>query len=206
MAILCSECGAESAKDAVTCLSCGAAIQAELQGSIETLPPLAAATATAGTGPIASTIAPPMFATDTDLEGIGGWLIPTVIALALGPLIALRGIYTDLHVLYGSVFQTHLASRPGIALLILFEAATNAIFLIALIGLNVLFYRTRRSFPGWMIAYLIVALCVTLLDHLFTLHFYPAVKWTAVFQRLVGALIWVPYFLQSQRVKQTFVN
>ncbi len=201
MATICNQCGAEVANDS-NCLACSAPAP---EANHETTTLIVAA-ATAQPEPIISAIEPPAFATETDLKGIGGWLIPTMIGLGLGPLFALHGIYTSLHVLYGSGFQSSLAARPGLALLILFEATTNGILLIALVGLNVLFYRTRRSFPGWMITYLIAALLSTLTDHLFALHFHPVAQWGAVFQRLFAALIWVPYFLQSRRVKQTFVD
>ena len=148
----------------------------------------------------------PAFVIDTDLKGIGGWLIPTVIGLALGPLFEMRGVYRDLHILYGATFQAGLAARPGIAVLILFEAITNAVMLLALIGLNVLFYKTKRSFPRWMTTYLVAAFVIAVSDHVWVMVFHPSTAWTGVFQRLIAVLIWVPYFLNSRRVEQTFVD
>jgi hypothetical protein len=206
MATICSQCGAEPAENSSFCPGCGASASTSLENSKRAGVPVLAPATQAPPEPAISTIAPPLFAAETDLKGINGWLIPTVIALAIGPLSLLRAIYTDLHVLSGSGFQAWLAARPGLAVLILFEAMTNAILLFALIGLNVLFYRTRRSFPGWMITYLLAALCLSVIDHLVTLHYHPEARWIAVLQRLVAAAIWVPYYLQSRRVKQTFVD
>ena len=57
-----------------------------------------------------------------------------------------------------------------------------------------------------MIAYLVAAFFIALCDHIWTMHYHPSTAWTSVFQRLVGALIWVPYFINSRRVEQTFVE
>jgi hypothetical protein len=206
MATICNRCGAEPAEHSATCPGCGAATPFENLEEVDFPVQIPPPEQEVRTEPAGSTTAPPLFATETDLKGIGGWLIPTVIALAIGPISTLRAIYLDLHVLSGSGFQAGLAARPGLAVLILFEAMTNAILLFALIGLNVLFYGTRKSFPRWMITYLIAALCLSLIDHLVSLHFHPEARWTGVFQRLVAALIWVPYYLQSRRVRQTFVD
>ena len=206
MATICGQCGVEVAENSAHCQGCGIAARVENPESIESKVPSTSTTATAGTEATIGNLTPPSFTTETDLKGIGGWLIPTVIALAIGPLFTVRAIYIDLHVLYGAGYQANLGARPGLALLILFEAMTNAILLFALIGLNVLFYRTRKAFPRWMITYLLAAFCCSFIDHLFTLHYRPAAQWTAVSQRLVAALIWAPYFLYSRRVKQTFVD
>jgi hypothetical protein len=201
MATNCTRCGSEIDSHSVLCAECTASTGTEIASPASDAAPIPSADLAR-----TATVPPPAFLVDTELKGIGGWLVLTVTALALGPLFALHGIYKTLHVLYGSGFQATLAARPGLAVLILFEASTNAVFLFALIGLNVLFYKTRRSFPRWMITFLIAAFFITLTDHLFAMYFHPAARWTAVFQRLVAALIWVPYFLQSRRVQQTFVD
>ena len=193
MAILCPSCGSELIDDAAVCANC------------------------ASSGPVSSTLIAntdagsesavnaPTFATDTDLKGIGGWLILQAIGLAIAPFVSLAGVITDLKILNGPAYQAGLHAKPDLALLILFEASTNVIMMLALIGLNVLFYRTRRSFPRWMITFFVGAFIVTLGDHLWAVHFLPT-SWAAVGQRFVAAAIWIPYFLQSRRVEQTFVN
>ena len=148
----------------------------------------------------------PAFATDSDIKGIGGWLILHAIGLAIAPVVSALAIFADMRILGGSTHQATFHARPGLAVLILFEASTNAVMLLALIGLNVLFYQTRRSFPRWMIVFLVGAFVVTLCDHLGARHFRPTTTWTAVFQRFVAAAIWIPYFLLSHRVEQTFVD
>jgi hypothetical protein len=186
----------------VLCVACGAVCQQKIQAIDASERTVPATTHSES----AHEVPTPSFATETDRQGIGGWLVLIVIPLAIGPLLTARFLYADLHVLYGSNFQSHLAANPGLAALILFEAATNGIGLMAVIGLNVLFYKTRKSFPGWMITYLVAILLVSLVDHLLTRHYHPTAPWVHVFQHLVAAMIWVPYFMRSRRVKQTFVN
>jgi hypothetical protein len=205
MTMRCSQCGSEISESTAVCGVCNGAGQ-DAESSNPTALGTPAVIVPSETPDSTNVPFVPMFATGSDVKGIGGWLIPTIIGLTLGPFFELRGIYRDLHVLDGAQFQAGLAARPGIAVLILFEAMTNAIFFMALIGLNILLYRTRRAFPGWMITYLVAALLITLCDHIWTMHFHPSTPWTAVFQRLAAAVVWVPYFLQSRRVEQTFVN
>lgn len=196
MALACPSCGTELPVTAEVCAACGFTQQ---QLASET----AAADVSLATGPVLIT---PTVTADSDLKGIGGWLVVHAIGLGIAPFVSLVAVYTDLRILNAASYQAGLQARPSLAVLILFEASTNFIMLLGLIGLNVLFYRTRRSFPRWIITFLVGAFVVTLCDHLWTMHFLPSTTWMAVFQRLVAALIWVPYFLQSRRVEQTFVN
>ncbi len=202
MANPCTQCGSEISENAIICAICDGTAQ-----NAESWVPTAFESAGATWPSAASSISfAPTLATESDLKGIGGWLILQVIALAVAPLFDLAGIYSNLNFLYGVTYQPLLAAGPGLAFLILFQAATNATFLMALIGLNVLFYKTRKSFPRTMITYLVAAFVIALCNHLWTMHFYSSVTWIGVFQRFVAASIWVPYFLQSRRVAQTFAN
>lgn len=143
----------------------------------------------------------PAYIGNDELTGIGGWLILTAIQLIVGPAIVIFAIYVDLRFLVDG-----LAVSRGLGVLIMAEAITNSIMLLALIGLNVLFYQKRRQFPRWMITYLVAAFVVSLGDHIGAMMFAPSSSWMGVFRGLIATLIWVPYFLQSQRVEQTFVN
>lgn len=161
--------------------------------------------------PHSASDAPPIFQAalltgGTHLEGIGGWLILVAIGLAVGPFSCLHGLYIDLRVLYLSQYQIAFAGRSGLLLLVLFEAATNTIFVIALVALNLLFYRKRKLFPGGMIVYLSGHLVLVLSDHLGAMHYNVHTSAVDVVRGTVSAAIWIPYFLVSERVKATFVR
>lgn len=148
----------------------------------------------------------PTFSTGSDLEGIGGWLVLVAVGLAIGPFILMNGIFRDLHILYGAQFQAGLTRLPGLASLILFEAASNSIFLCSLVALNILFYRKKKAFPGWMIAYLAINCAVILIDHFAATRYAPHAQISGVVRSIVVSLVWIPYYLRSERVKATFVN
>jgi len=156
--------------------------------------------------PLPLTLGVPSFSTGNDLEGIGGWLILVAIGLAIAPFMLMKGIYIDLHVFYGGQFQVGLALKPGLAALILFEAVSNSVFLLGLIALNVLFYRKQRTFPACMITYLAFNCAVILFDHVGALHYSPHTSATAALRSVIGTLVWIPYYLRSERVKVTFKN
>lgn len=149
--------------------------------------------------------APRMFDVRSDLNGIAGWLILVAVGLAIAPFNSLHGMYRDFRLLFGSS-RWALESFHGLAALILFEAITNTIFFFSLIGLNVLFYRKSKLFPGWMITFLCGQLLVVLVDHLAVMRFSPSANTVPILRSLVGAAVWIPYYLRSIRVKETFVN
>jgi hypothetical protein len=192
MTTACKLCANEMEADAGVCARCGAPVAEAEQAPAA--PPIS-------TPPLFSAISP-----RSDLQGIGGWLILVAIGLAFSPFQCLHGVYVDLRVLYGVGFQLGLASQPGLAFLVLFEAATNSIFLIGLIGLNLLFYRKKRAFPVWMIAYLAIHMGLILIDEVLAMLFGSHAGLSAVAGGVIQAAIWIPYLLKSERVKATFVN
>jgi hypothetical protein len=197
MARVCAQCGTACPDDGVLCVSCGC----EASGSGQDDQIRASAPRLGDAAPALLVEDRPAYVGNDELTGIGGWLILVAISLAVNPILLIAAIAVDLRLLgFG------LAAKPGLAVLIMAEAITNTIMLIAMAGLNVLFYRRMRQFPRWMITYLIAGFVVALCDHIGAMIFAPSTSWLGVFRSLIGALIWIPYFLQSQRVEQTFVK
>jgi hypothetical protein len=183
MSGLCDKCSASLIDGASLCAQCGAPITAP-----------------------APAVYIPTFSMGSNLEGIGGWLILVAIGLCIAPFRSIHGIYAALHVLYGSQYQHWLSLHPGEAGLILFEAATNTLFLIALVTLNFLFYRKKKSFPGLMVTFFASQLALILIDHLVAAHFNPHSSLAALITNALAAAIWIPYYVRSERVKATFVQ
>jgi Protein of unknown function (DUF2569) len=186
MSAICSKCAAPLDDRSYTCGQCGTS----LFESFESVP----------------TPGAPTFSTPSDVQSIGGWLIFVAIGLGISSLHSIYGIYGPLHVLYGNQFQERLSDYPGLADLLLFEAVSNTIFLIALVALNYLFYNKKKEFPGLMIAFYALNLLVILVDHGVALHFHPDSSPAKLLGSIVGAAIWIPYYLWSDRVKATFVR
>src|SRR5215469_13517547 len=187
MMILCSQCASAVQEGFAACVECGAAIG---HGTIET--PHVSALASSGEPAVA--------------RKFGGWLIPVALSLAVSPLLHLNGLYTNLTFLWSSRYQAILAAMGTLPGVILYEAVTNTIFLAAMIGLNVLFYRKKKSFPGLMITYLVGSIVPVLIDELLVQGFKPAAAQAIFLGSILPAMILIPYYLRSERVKLTFVN
>lgn len=143
---------------------------------------------------------------DKKLTGLGGWLILVGIDLGLSPLGILFALSTDLMFVLSGQSPVPLSARPAMSGLFAFDAFTNVLFLAGFVALNVMFYGKKKAFPGWMIGLLVVRFIVAAGIHQMVLNYVPTYPVTAAFGSFVSAAVWIPYFLLSQRVKQTFVN
>lgn len=150
--------------------------------------------------------AEPFSPAQKDLRGIEGWLILVAIGLGLEPLGLLLSVGGTLLALMSPMSRDLISAHPGVARLLMLSAAIDAIFIVALIVLNMLFYGKKKSFPRWAIGFLAANLILNLAVRQMLLQYMPAFPSTDAFLSLFSAAVWIPYFLLSQRVKQTFVN
>lgn len=141
-----------------------------------------------------------------NLNGIGGWLILVGIDLALTPLGILFALSTDLMLILSGQSPAPLSTRQSMAGLLAFDAFANIMFLAGLVALNLMFYGKKKDFPRWIIRFLVVRFIVAAGIHQMVMNDVPTYPVTAAFGSFVSAAVWIPYFLISQRVKQTFVN
>lgn len=162
--------------------------------------------------------APPPLPTigDETPSGIGGWLILPCIGLAVGLCSALARLVKLHFCLNATIWHNltmpespayHALWRPVLILELL-----GITFLVALITLNIiLLLRHRSSFPRFMILLIATNLLLEAGDS-FLGQQIPAVAAAikqqqvvvAQSQALLGAFIWIPYFLVSRRVRNTF--
>ena len=151
-------------------------------------------------------------------EGIRGWLILPLIGLFFAAVRISMVVLKDLVPIFTKGYWNSLTTpgsdvyHPLWAPLILFEFVGNIVFIIFAIVLLVLFFGKSRLLPRVMLSYLILNLLFVVSDF-FLADLIPAVAERGNFQDLkelaravIGAVIWVPYFLVSKRVKQTFVR
>lgn len=146
--------------------------------------------------------------------GIGGWLILPIIGLVLTPLrmVLQVGTYTD----FIDAFPQLTVSQQ---LMILFEIAGNLVIGIVLpVILLILLANKKRLFPRlyvfWGIGNLIFLIVDLLAAYLVFREafeasgepFFDSETVRAIGSSVVLAAIWVPYMLQSRRVRNTFVN
>lgn len=148
-------------------------------------------------------------------RGIGGWLILPTIGLVLSPLRMGFQFFTDLLPVFASDTWRQLndASRAGhqpmLPTLIVAELVANVAMFAFTLVLIWLFFRKSRRTPRLFVIWLILLLVVQVVDTtLISSLGLPIDKDSVrdIVRSLVATAIWVPYFLVSKRVRNTFVE
>ncbi len=148
-------------------------------------------------------------------RGIGGWLILPAIGLVLSPLRMGFQFFSDLLPVFDSDVWRQLndASRVGhqpmLPTLIVAELVANVAMFIFTLVLIWFFFRKSRRTPRLFIIWLILLLVVQVVDTALISSIGVPVDRDSVrdiVRSLVAAAVWVPYFLVSKRVRNTFVE
>jgi Protein of unknown function (DUF2569) len=158
---------------------------------------------------------PKVLAREPSLAGLGGWLALVGLGLCVAPLRLLAVMAAN-----ATAFQPDVwgmlttpgtdAYHPFWAPVIIGETIAN-LFLLGLSLVNLyLFFRKRRVFPRMAITFLAAGVVITALD-LLAAQAIPMAKVAPkdvaqLGQTVVGAAVWIPYFLRSRRVRETFVR
>lgn len=151
-------------------------------------------------------------------RGIGGWLILPLLGLILTPFrIGFQTANDVLPALQPATWNAlttpgSKAYHPLWAPAIVFELAANSLLILFSLVLLWLFFRKSRRTPMLMIVWLLAIIAAQAIDLVFVNQI-PAVAAlpdTEGIRNLArsagGAAIWVPYFLVSRRVKNTFIE
>lgn len=150
--------------------------------------------------------------------GLGGWLILVVLGLVISPLRIGHLLLTSYFPMFTDGTWQYLTEvgSPGYhplwAPVMVFEVTGNLLLIaLAAITLVCFFLRSRytpRLAIGW---YAFAAIFVTI--DFFVADLIPAVaaeddaeSLKEMLRSLIAALIWIPYFLVSTRVRNTFVR
>ena len=163
----------------------------------------------------ASSTAPPI--PDSELSGLGGWLILVGIGVVVGPLSLLSQLTKSFHTFSPWNWQslTHpggVSYQPAWAPVLTFELLGHITMLILSVFAMALFFQKRRIFPRWFIALLLFHVIFVLGDLIGVQFLKTGSDVTSekalknVMQSMVGCAIWVPYMCVSRRVKATFVR
>lgn len=147
-------------------------------------------------------------------KGIGGWLVLPAIGLCLTPIMLGIGIWQVASVIFGGSWPA--LTTPGgpsyhplYRVLLPAEIVVNVGMLIFVLALIFLFFSKSARVPKLMILFYLLNLAVVAVDTLFASQL-PGFVWDRevvkdVSRTLITAVIWVPYFLVSRRVANTFV-
>lgn len=141
---------------------------------------------------------------------IGGWLILPAIGLVLTPFVLLFQIFSENYFhkdIWNGFHEAGYENADALNLYLGFEFSYNILFFIYAILLIVLFFKKRSNVPMLMV-FFYGANLVMILFGSFVLNQAGINDPTFakdLFRSAFSALIWIPYFLMSTRVKNTFV-
>ena len=143
-------------------------------------------------------------------NNIGGWLVLVGLGLCLTPLAITYNLFHSFFkiqlwsLLTDPAFEGY---NPAHALLILFELAGNTAFLVYIALLIWLFHQRRTSVPRLLMVYYGVNFLYIFFDNaLAAMLKITDAEFKPIFYSLLGAAIWIPYFIKSKRVKYTFTE
>jgi hypothetical protein len=148
------------------------------------------------------------------VSGIGGWLILPMLGLIATPIVQLVSL-SSLGNTLGDVSRL----GPLVANLVWIETILNfALFVVAPGLLLTQFFGKKRAFPRWYIIWTAATAVFVVLD-LFVGYaafhdayeasgtsFFDQGTLRALAAALIGVCVWIPYMLNSVRVRNTFVN
>ena len=149
--------------------------------------------------------------------GLGGWLVLVAIGLLLSLLrLFAFDVQTFVPIFRDGTWAIHTtpgsdAYHPLWAPLLVFELIGNAGFIVAQLGLLVLFFKRSRNFPRLYVWVALLNLPFILVDAWlgsFVLTDEPMIDPNTAKElaRSIGTIaIWVPYMRVSRRVRNTFV-
>ena len=154
---------------------------------------------------------------DSEPQGLGGWLVLVAIGLIISPIRALLALFRDLLPIFTEgnwpllTDPSSSAYHPLWAPLLVFDGVSYIAIIAASIIALVLFLQRAPLFPRVMIALYLASLAIVATDF-FAARLIPAVttqeqaEGTRQLLRAIGTCaVWVPYMLRSRRVRNTFI-
>ncbi|PWK46344.1 DUF2569 domain-containing protein [Pleionea mediterranea] len=156
-------------------------------------------------------------------EGIGGWLVLPVFGLLITPIVFGFEFINVILPTFDEKIWTALTTQgssayhPVWAPYLIFLSVARAFMALSAIALLVFLFKKRVIFPKLMIAFYTFTVAIAVSDiavlYVFILDAFPHVatgienEATQQFiNALVIMLIWIPYFMKSERVKNTFIH
>lgn len=150
-------------------------------------------------------------------SGIGGWLLLPLFGLITSPIRVSVTFVTDLVPALEPEAWSRLTAPgsevydPMWAPLLIFEIVANIVLITFPIVLLWLFFRKSYRLPGLFIAWLLLHVGVQTVDLALASQVSAAsgaisAGFKELARAIIGAAIWIPYFLKSVRVRNTFTK
>jgi hypothetical protein len=148
-------------------------------------------------------------------KGLGGWLILPMLGLVLSPLRMGIQFFTDLAPVFNAETWRQLndASLPGhqpmLPTLIVIEMIVNVAMFAFTLALVWFFFRKSRQTPRLYIIWLVLLVVIQVVDTALVSSLGLPVDKDSMrdlIRSVITAGVWIPYFLVSKRVKNTFIE
>jgi hypothetical protein len=160
-----------------------------------------------------------METTSNEPRGIGGWLILPALGLIITPFRMGFQFYHDLLPVLASETWNALTDSGSAAYhplwgpVLIFEVVANLALFAYTLWLLWLFFNKSKRVPRLFIIWLALLAVTQIIDLLLTNQI-PAVASQPtdpesikdVARSIIGAAIWIPYFMKSRRVDNTFIE
>lgn len=152
------------------------------------------------------------------VSGLGGWLILIQIGLYITVIMLLVQLFVYSLPAFGPETWDVLTSKdselyhPLWGPIFIFETAYNICFLGFCLYIFFMFYGKKSILPRLMIIFYGVSLVVAIVDVLLLFQIPLAREldngdgFKDIFRATLTSAIWIPYFLKSERVKNTFIR
>lgn len=138
-------------------------------------------------------------------KSIGGWLLFPAIGLLATPVFLLMTIF-EMEYFAEQTWINVETHGKALRFLVVSEMIYNFCFLGFTLLLIILFFRRRTSVPKLMVVFYAISISVTLLDNLaaYFINKDYEIETREIIRATAAAIIWIPYFIKSERVKSTF--
>lgn len=147
---------------------------------------------------------------------IGGWLILPIIGIIISPFIIAYQLYITEY--FDLAVWDFISSKDSVgynvtwSFAFLFELLMNCFFIIYTLFLVFLVIKRRTIFPIHYVWFRIINLVFVIADAFIVTQINSEyfvneeINYKEIVKSFLGSMIWIPYMLQSQRVKDTFIN
>ncbi|WP_028596568.1 DUF2569 domain-containing protein [Paenibacillus assamensis] len=143
------------------------------------------------------------------IQGLGGWLVVVQIIIYLNLVLIPIGLLALMTDTMQEQFEYIKLAFPEYMWFIWFGTGVSIIMLVVLIWALICMYRKKKIFPKLMIAIFIAIFAVDLLEPIAIIALIDATGdleiWKDTIRSGFYCAIFIPYFLKSKRVKNTFV-
>ena len=149
-----------------------------------------------------------------DLNGLSGWLVFVGIGIVLTPIKMIYSIVPTYSEMFGEGIWDALTDPLSsnyieyFAELVIAELLVNIGLLLFSIFLVGQYFGKKSTFPRYYIGFRLSMIVLLFLDWLATSAMFPEYSDmdAELYNAVIGALIWIPYMISSERVKQTFIK